>query len=151
MYACSDENRSYFLFAKSKLAPLRKGNEHSIPTLELMGVILALKCLPTLMETYSNIQFQFVNICVDAQVVLSWIITKEPKVKSKFVRNRILEVDELKSEFVNEFKVPVTYHYVHTEQNPADLLTRGLSYNKFLENRKFWLKALEWLTNNFEI
>ena len=130
------------MFAKSKLAPLRKGNEHSVPTLELMGVVLALKCLPTLTETYSNIQFQFVNICVDAQVVLNWIrpITKEPKVKSKFVRNRILEVDELKSEFVNEFKVPVKY-YVHTEQNPVDLLTRGLSYNKFLENRKFWLEG----------
>ena len=101
MYACSDENRSSFLFAKSKLTPLRKGNEHSVPTLELMGVVLALKCLPTPMETYSNIQFQFVNICVDAEVVLNWIITKEPKVKSKFIRNRILEVDELKSEFVN--------------------------------------------------
>ena len=151
MYACSDENRSPFLFAKSKLAPLRKGNEHSVPTLELMGVVLALKCLPTLMETYGNIQFQFVNICVDAQVVLNWITAKEPKVKSKFVRNRILEVDELKSEFVNEFKVPVKYHYVHTEQNPTYLMTRGLSYNKFLENRKFWLEGREWMTNNFEI
>ena len=30
-------------------------------------------------------------------------------------------------------------------------MTRGLSYNKFLENRKFWLEGPEWLTNNFEI
>ena len=105
MYVCSGENQSSFLFAKSKLAPLRKGNEHSVPTLELMGMVLALKCLPTLMEAYSNIQFQFVNICVDAQVVLSWIITKGAKVNSKFIRNRVLEVDELKSEFVKEFKV----------------------------------------------
>ncbi|XP_068238445.1 uncharacterized protein [Palaemon carinicauda] len=150
MYACSDDNQSSFLFAKSKLAPLRKGNEHSVPTLELMGVILALKCLPTLMETYRNIQFQFVNICADAKVVLNWIITKESKVKSKFIRNRILEVDYLKNEIVKEFKVPVKYNYVHTEQNPADLLTRGLSYNKFLENRKFWLEGPEWLNNNFE-
>ena len=150
MYACSNENKSSFLFAKSKLAPLRKGNEHSVPTLELMGVILALKCLPTLLEIYSNIQFQFVNICVDAQVVLNWVITKEPKVKSKFVRNRILEVDGLISRFEEEFKLPITYRYVHTEQNPADLLTKGLSYNKYLQNRKLWLEGPDWLTNEFD-
>ena len=42
MYACTNEKVSSFLFAKSKLAPLGKRNEHSVPTLELMGVILAL-------------------------------------------------------------------------------------------------------------
>ena len=49
MYACDDTSNNSFLFAKSKLAPLKKGQEYSVPTLELMGVILALKCLPTLM------------------------------------------------------------------------------------------------------
>ena len=58
-----------------------------------MGVILALKCLLTLIETYKNIQFQFINVCVDAQVVLNWLITKERKVKSKFVKNRISELN----------------------------------------------------------
>ena len=47
------------------------------------------------MENYSTIQFQFVNICVDAQVLLNWIITKDPKVESKFIRSRILEADGL--------------------------------------------------------
>ena len=46
-----------------------------------MGVILALKCLPILIETYKNIQFQFINVCVDAQVVLNWLITKESKIQ----------------------------------------------------------------------
>ena len=86
MYTCSNEKVSSFLFAKSKLAPLVKGNEHSVPTLELMREILALKCLPTLIETYKNIQFQFINVCVNAQVVLNWLITKESKIKSKFVK-----------------------------------------------------------------
>ena len=49
-----------------------------------MGVILAFKFLPTILEAHNYIQFQFINICVDAQVVLNWLITKEPKVKSKF-------------------------------------------------------------------
>ena len=150
MYACSEENKSSFLFAKSKLAPIRKGNEFSVPTLELMGVILALKCLPTVIESYSDIQFQFINICVDAQVVLNWIITKETRVKSKFVKNRVLEVVGLVENFMSEFNLPINYHYVNTDQNPADLVTRGLSYNKYLSVRKFWLEGPEWLTNDFK-
>ena len=73
MYTCTNEKVSSFLFAKSKLALLRKRNEHSVPTLELMEVILALKCLPTLIETYKDIQFQFINVCIDAQVVLKLV------------------------------------------------------------------------------
>ena len=86
-----------------------------------MGVILAFKCLPTILEAHSNIQFQFVNICVDAQVVLNWVITRETKVKSKFVRNRALEVDSLKNEIIKDFHLPVVYHYVNTLENPADI------------------------------
>ena len=58
--------------------------------------------------------------------------------------------DENRSSFLFAKSKSVKY-YVHTEQNPVDLLTRGLSYNKFLENRKFWLEGPERLTNNFEI
>ena len=150
-YAVDEEGRSKYLHSKSKLAPLNKRNEHSIPTLELMGVILALKCLPTILEAYQNIQIQFVNICVDAQVVLNWLLTKETKVKSKFLKNRVIEDDALKEEIAKKFKVPVAYHYVHTEENPADVITKGLSYSKYLEKQKFWLEGPQWLTNDFHL
>ena len=115
-----------------------------------MGVILDVKCLPTLLEAHSNIQFQFINICVDAQVVLNWLITRETKVKSKFVRNRVLDVDSLKNEIIKDFQLPVVYHYVNTLEIPADMITRGLSYNKYLSKIKFWLEGPVWLTNDFE-
>ena len=102
------------------------------------------------MEAHSNIQFQFINICVDAQVVLNWLITRETKVKSKFVRNRVLEVDSLKNEMIKDFQLPVVYHYVNTLENPADMIRRGLSYNKYLSKIKFWLEGPVWLTNDFE-
>ena len=88
-----------------------------------MGVILALKCLLTLIETYKNIQFHFINVCVDAQVVLNWLITKESKVRSKFVKNRISEVNGLIKALEDEFKMPIMFKYVHTNQNSADMLT----------------------------
>ena len=147
-YAVDQDDHSSLIYAKAKLAPLRKKNEHSIPTLELLGVVLAFKCLPTLIESYKNMQFQFVNISVDAQVVLSWLITKAPKVKVKFIKNRVLEADSLKKEISEKYKLPITYHYVNTNDNPADLVTKGLSYSKYLEKCKFWLEGPEWLTND---
>ena len=102
------------------------------------------------MEAYNNIRFQFVNICVDAQVVLNWLITKEPKVKSKFVRNRVFEVDGLACEFTRKFKLPIMYRYVKTDQNPADLVTRGVSYNKYLSTMSLWMKGPEWLSNDLD-
>ena len=51
---------------------------------QLMGVILAFKCFPTILEAYNNIQFQFININVDAQVALNQLIMKDPKVKLVF-------------------------------------------------------------------
>ena len=63
-HALSENNTSSFFFYKSKSAPLNKRNEHSVPTLVLMGVILALKCLSTILEAYNNnIQFHFINMC----------------------------------------------------------------------------------------
>ena len=46
--------------------------------------------------------------------------------------------------------MPIMFKYVHTNQNPADMLTRGISYDKYLRNRNLWLKGLSWLTNEFK-
>ena len=51
---------------------------------------------------------------------------------------------------IKEFKLPLAYHYVNTFENPADMITRGLSYNKYLSKLKFWLEGPFWLTNDFE-
>ena len=149
-YAVDSNNQSTFLYAKSKLAPLSKRNEHSIPTLELMGVILAFKCLPAILDSYKGMQIQFLNICVDAQVVLNWLLTKETKVKSKFLRNRVLDASCLKDDLVKRYNIPLAYHYVNTEENPADLVTKGLSYSKYLSKIKFWLEGPQWLCNEFK-
>ena len=149
-YAVDSQNQSTFLYAKSKLAPLNKRKEHSIPTLELLGVILAFKCLPSILDSYKGMQIQFLNICVDAQVVLNWLLTKETKVKSKFLRNRVLDACGLKEDLVKKYNIPIAYHYVNTEENPADLVTKGLSYSKYLNKMRFWLEGPQWLSNDFK-
>ena len=42
-YAVDEEGRSTYLHSKSKLAPLNKGNEHSIPTLGTYGCDTSIK------------------------------------------------------------------------------------------------------------
>lgn len=38
------------------------------------------------------ILFEYVNIYVDSQVVLNWLMTGETKVKAKYVKNRLKDI-----------------------------------------------------------
>ena len=51
----------------------------------------------------------------DNQCVLHWIMSKKPLT---FVRNLVKEIIETKD---------ISFRYVETSQNPADLTTRGVS------------------------
>lgn len=66
-------------------------------------MLLALKCLPNILETYSNIYFEFISIAVDSQVVSSWLYTITNKLKAKFLKNRISELDGLINNIANKF------------------------------------------------
>ena len=145
-YACDDSNQANFLFAKSKIAPLAK--KLTIPTLELMSVVLVFKCLPTLLSAYSDVKFKFINICVDAQVVLSWLLTKEVDTKSKFVKNRLKDVQQGTDNIKNTYNLPIYFKYVETSSNPADLITKGISSKKFIENLDFYFYGPKFITND---
>ena len=141
--------RSCILFAKPKVAPLR--DEKSLPTLELLGVFLAYKCLFTLLRTYCNFHIKNVYINCDAQVVLSWILSDSIKTKNQFARNRIKDIHEMQQELSEKFKIPVHLRYVPTDQNPADLLTRGLTLDIFKKNFDFWIHGPEWIRKDIVV
>ena len=61
-----------------------------------------------------------------------------------------MDASSLKNKLEKKYHIPVAYHYVNTEENPADLVTEGLSYNKYLNKRKFWLEGPQWISNNFQ-
>ena len=44
-----------------------------------------------------------------------------------------------------KYNLDIVFKYVPTDQNPADLLTRGLSLNKFKDLLQFWTYGSEWL------
>ena len=129
---------SNLIFSKSKMAPCKS---RSLPTLELLSVVLALKCLPTIVDSKFDVKFDSITITVDAQVVLAWITSADPKPKNMFVRNRLSDIKTI----CNNTSLPIKFKYVHTSQNPADLVTRGLSTATFLDKWHFWLHGPEWL------
>ena len=137
--------KSNLIFAKAKVAPM---TSRSLPTLELMSVYLAVKCLPVLLSTYAKVKFLNVTIAGDAQVVLSWLLSSDIKTKNLFTRNRLQDIRQMNQGLRDKYNVNIQYKYIPTDQNPADLLTRGLTYEKFQLNLNFWLFGPAWLSND---
>ena len=140
-------NNSNLLFSKAKVSPLKS---KTLPTLELLGVYTAFKCLKLILRSYSDLTINDVFILVDAQVVLSWLLNDVNKInsKNKFVINRLKEINVIKNEIINDFKIDLKFKYVPTNDNPADLLSRGLSFNKFVKNFEFWTQGPTWLRSS---
>ena len=132
------EGQSGFLMAKTKVAPLQG---KTLPTLELMGAHLAYKGVIEILNTFKKVKINNVYVAVDAQIVISWILSQNMKTKNIYARNRVLDIRVLQEELAKKFNINVKLKYVATELNPADLLTRGLSLDAFKRNLTFWLKG----------
>ena len=89
------ETQSNFLFAKCKGIPHKK---KSLPTLELLSVYLAIKGLYSLLKAYSKFKILNIFIAVDAQVVISWLLSTNIKASNMFARNRIKDIHTMLKE-----------------------------------------------------
>ncbi|KAK3736566.1 hypothetical protein QZH41_003141 [Actinostola sp. cb2023] len=117
------------IFAKSRLAPKRV---LTIPRLELMAVVIALRCL-NFVKRMLKIQLKKIMLFTDSQCVLKWIFTK--KTLSVFVENRVREIRSHED---------IEFRYVPTKDNPADIATRGKTA-KELVTTTIWWKGPPWL------
>ena len=131
--------KSNFIFAKAKVAPKKK---RSLPQLELLGSKLSMEGLFTLLECYKNVKNVFLG--VDAQVVLAWL-TSPISTKNVYTSNRIKDTLKFIADIKQKHNIQVQLKYVPTAHNPADLLTRGLSFKNFQDNLDFWLQGPEFI------
>ena len=122
------------IFSKVKVAP---STGKTLPTLELMAAHLALKCLPSII-TAINKNIVDLIIAVDAQIVLTWILSNHVKVKNVCARNRVKDISEMRKQLEEEFKLTCKFKYIPTELNVSDMLTRGLSFKEFSSKLDLW-------------
>lgn len=122
-------NQIGFVMGKAKLAPRP---EHTIPRLELCAAVLAVE-LAGLVSTELNFQLSDVSYYTDSKVVLGYI-HNETRRFYVYVSNRILRIRRSSN--------PNQWHFVPTDQNPADHATRfvvagRLIYTNWLAGPKF--------------
>ena len=122
--ASCNEGKADLLLSKTRLAPQKV----IVPRLELLAVLIGVRA--TLKEI--NLPIKAKILYTDSQCVLHWLQTKKPL--SVFVTNRLKEIKSLEG---------VTFRCIPSQENPADLATRGKSPAELASS--LWWNGPTWL------
>ncbi|XP_063436301.1 uncharacterized protein LOC134717737 [Mytilus trossulus] len=126
------DRKPTIVMAKNRVAPIKN---ITLPKLELMGAVIGARLADHICknfpETFSEIQFWS-----DSQIVLSWLSSVKPQ--RQFIKNRIEEIKSLCGDNV--------WRYCPTKDNPADLLTRGITSEELQQN-EIWFSGPKWLNS----
>ena len=122
---------SRMIASKSKVAPL---TPVTIPRLELMAAVLGLRLTQSIVKVL-ELNLREALFYSDSMDVLYWIRGKGRDFRS-FVANRIGEVQM--------YTDPTQWQHVSSEENPADLCTRGVTPSQLAKNTLWW-SGPEWL------
>ncbi|GAA6111700.1 uncharacterized protein LOC113648627, partial [Tachysurus ichikawai] len=102
-----------FVMGKAKLAPL---SEPTIPRLELCAAVLAVE-MADLIKDELDLELNDMKFFTDNKVVLGYIYN-ESKRLYVYVHNRVQRI--------HQSSKPEQWHYVRTEENPADHASQSL-------------------------
>lgn len=132
------------VMSKSRVAPLKAT---SIPRLELMAAVLGVRLAESVAKVM-NIDIHEGIFWSDSMDVLWWVRGRSRQFKP-FVANRVGQIQTVTE--------PAQWRHVPTDQNPADVITRGLSSMDLIQAEKWWngpaylqLPEGEWPLNKVE-
>ncbi|XP_065883974.1 uncharacterized protein [Dysidea avara] len=130
-FLVSDNNVSLTM-AKNRVAPLKS---LTLPKLELMAAVIASRVAKFVSDSL-ELENTPTYYWGDSQIVLHWLASTKPL--PQFVQHRVAEI---------RAAIPgSTWHFCPTTDNPADLLTRGISFQSLSSTDSLWWKGPPWLT-----
>nr|CAD2183836.1 unnamed protein product [Meloidogyne enterolobii] len=129
------------IFSKSKVKPINKPNNLTIPRLELIAALMGTRALKFIYSQLTSVIIEkpFYLWC-DSTAVISWLNNKTP-IKDIFVQNRINEMRKLQDLIATH--LPGTI-------NPADIGSRGTQSLNSLGNLPLWWSGPEFLKSSPE-
>ena len=113
--------------SKTRVSPITGA---TTPRLELLSALVLARLILSVRKALD--QSLKINSCVcwlDSEIVLWWI-TKSQREFKPFLQNRVVEI-----------RKPVTpdvWKYVPTDQNPAEIASRGCKASKLKDDKKWW-------------
>jgi ribA/ribD-fused uncharacterized protein len=121
------------ILSKSRIAPTKMPKDLTIPRLELLAVLTAVRIAEFIKEQIQNIIATY--IWSDSSIVLNQIQNQLDK-DNVFIQNRLIEI-RIALKFAE-------FRHVPTDSNPADYLSRGLSMSE-LSSKPSWWQGPAWL------
>ena len=124
-----------FVIAKSRVAPLKCP---TLPRLELMAAVVAARLTKFVINSIPLADVP-VYVWVDSQITLYWIHSS--KILPQFVAHRVKEIKHLLPS--------ASWKYCPSSDNPADLLTMGLTFQQF-QCSSLWIRGPVWLPHQHQ-
>ena len=120
---------SHLGLIRSRAKIIKKGRT-SIPRLELAAIIIGVGIYESITQIDPKLKNSEVIFWTDSMASLRWV--QGVKQWPPFIENRV--------SIIRKLNLTIFFHYICSEANPADLLTRGLEFCK-LEKSNLWWKG----------